>query len=708
MNAPDPIAQIQRAAIDGAVHIPLELLRASPTNPRKHFDQAHLDELADSIRKHGVIQPILARLAPAAKRGEPLYEVIAGERRWRASKIAGAPSIPALVRDMSDFEVLELQVIENLQREDLHPLEEAEGFAALLRRPDGLQGYASAEEIAARIGRSERHVYNRLALLKLVPQAREACLEGKISASVALLVAALSVDDQPAATEKLALGWGGEPYSARAAAAYLRDHFSLQLKKAPFPIADAALLPAAGACSACPKRTCANPDLFTDQAGGGIDSCLDRQCFDAKTKAHHELALAAHRAKGHEVLTEADAKKLMPYGAQSLRGAYLLDEPCALATSRKPLRQLLGQYAEVVVIDLHETLYEVAREAYVKKTLKTNGYLKPPAKKDEPRKQQPESLLPKPAKGKALTPAEIKAARDRAIAQRWPELAREQLGKHLMADERQKFTEGLQRMVVGFVLNASNAEMRPMLQAVGIAWPANKSFLTSDAIDRLADQATPQQLYALLVLAMAEANEWELGRDPKADVPLRKVARELGFDLQPAIDTATEEVQERMKAELEQLKAPAPAPAAKKAAAKKPAKAKDATQAFVDAHSGEVLIGGEPLKVGDRARVRKTATGRKTAKDGREGTIHSVGDDGRVLLKWGDKPHERGVYEPAELEPVAEREAGALKPTVKYRCPLTGSTWSGRGLQPAWVKAALANGKKLDELLATAEEQTDA
>ena len=92
MNAPDPIAQIQRAAIDGAVHIPLELLRASPTNPRKHFDQAHLDELADSIRKHGVIQPILARLAPAAKRGEPLYEVIAGERRWRASKIAGAPA----------------------------------------------------------------------------------------------------------------------------------------------------------------------------------------------------------------------------------------------------------------------------------------------------------------------------------------------------------------------------------------------------------------------------------------------------------------------------------------------------------------------------------------------------------------------------------------------------------------------------------------
>jgi DNA-binding protein H-NS len=114
------------------------------------------------------------------------------------------------------------------------------------------------------------------------------------------------------------------------------------------------------------------------------------------------------------------------------------------------------------------------------------------------------------------------------------------------------------------------------------------------------------------------------------------IASELGFDLQPAIDAATEEVQERMKAELEQLKAPAPAPAAKKAAAKKPAKGKDATEAFVEAH--------------------------------------------------------------------AKPKAGALKPTVKYRDPATGSTWSGRGLQPAWVKAALADGKTLHDLLATAEE----
>jgi ParB/RepB/Spo0J family partition protein len=638
MNAPDPIAQIQRAAIDGAVHIPLELLRASPTNPRKHFDQAHLDELADSIRKHGVIQPILARLAPAAKRGEPLYEVIAGERRWRASKIAGAPSIPALVRDMSDFEVLELQVIENLQREDLHPLEEAEGFAALLRRPDGLQGYASAEEIAARIGRSERHVYNRLALLKLVPEVRELCWEGKLSASVALVASALPADNQLRFAEECIRGWNGESLSARAAAARARQSYSTVLARCGFDVADAQLVPAAGACSTCPKRTAANPDLFTDEPSGA-DRCLDYDCFKGKLSAHHAERLRVLRGQGATVLSEDEALKLMPYGPQSLRGAHELDAPCVLATSGKPLRKLLGEdFTGVLVIDRHEHLYEVAREADVKKALKAKGLLKPPASKAAPLQQQPDALLPKPAKGKALTPADIKAARKRAIAERWPELATQQLGKHLMEREDRTFTDRMKRVMVAMLLQASNGDVRSLLAAAGVMLPPRAIGWqeSTKQIDQAILGATPQQLYALTVLAIAEADEYELRQNPKADVPLTIVARELGFDLAAAKAEATAEIEQRMAAELEQLKAPAPAPAAKKAAAKKPAKAKDATEAFVEAH--------------------------------------------------------------------AAPKAGALKPTVKYRCPATGSTWSGRGLQPAWVKAALASGKKLDELLATAEE----
>lgn len=710
MNAPDSIAQIQRAAIDGAVHIPLELLRASPTNPRKHFDQQHLDELAESIRKHGVFQPILARRIDGAKAGQPLYEVVAGERRWRASKLADQPSIPALVRELTDFEVLELQVIENLQREDLHFLEESDGFAALIRKPDGLQGYTKAEELAERIGRSERHVYNRLSLQKLVPQVRELCWEGKLSASVALLVATLPADDQVLFAERCIQGFGGEPFSARAAAAHLRQSFSLVLAKSGFPLDDATLVPAAGACTACPKRTLCNPDLFTD-APSAADSCLDRKCFEAKVAAQHDVELERHRAAGHEVLSEEEAKKLMPYGAHSLRGALRLDSPCDLALSRKPLREVLGAgFDKVVVIDLYETLHEVAREADVKKALKAKGLLKPPVKKDDPRAQEPERLLPKPAKGKQLTPAEIKKAREAAIAERWPSLAREQLAEHLLQIEP-VITERIQRMVTSALVWVSEEEPRAMLGAAGLDLKSLPQYLGQDHVAKLLDKASLQQLYALSVLSIAEVNPFVLERDPKAEQPLHVVARELGFDLQPAIDAATAEVQERMKAELEAQQQPAPT--AKKAPATKPAKAKTATEAFVDAHTGEVLLDGVVLKVGDRARVRKTATGRKTAKDGREGTIHSVGSDGRVMLKWGDKPFERGSYEPAELEPVGEASAVAqppkrateLKPTVKYRDPATGSTWSGRGLQPAWVKAALASGKTLDELLAVAEEQ---
>ncbi len=710
MNAPDPIAQIQRAAIDGAVHIPLELLRASPTNPRKHFDQAHLEQLADSVRKNGVFQPILVRLAADAKRGEPLYEVIAGERRWRASKLAGVKTIPSLVRDMTDFEVLELQVIENIQRDDFHPLEEAEGFAALLRKPDGLHGYTTAEELADRIGKSPRHVYNRLALLKLVPEVRELCWQGKLSPSVALVASALPADNQLRFAEECIRGWGGESLSARAAAARARQSYSTVLAKCGFDIADAQLVPAAGACSTCPKRTAANPDLFTDEPSG-TDRCLDYDCFKGKLTAHHAARLAVLRSEGATILSEEEAHKLMPYGPSSLRGAHALDQPCSLAISGKPLRKLLGEdFTNVLVIDKNEHLYEVAREADVKKALKAQGLLKPPAPKPGTKAAEPDALLPKPAKGKQLTPAQIKEARDQAIAERWPALAREQLGKRLLEMEP-VVTEGLQRMITTTLVYTSEEDLRTLLSAAGLDTKGMPTYPGQEQVAEVIARASLQQLYALTVLSIAEADPWRLKRNPKAEQPLHEVARELGFDLQPAIDAATAEVQERMKAELEAQQPSAPA--ARKAPAKKPAKAKTATEAFVDAHTAEVLIGGEPHKVGDRARVRKTATGRKTAKDGREGTIHSVGDDGRVLLKWGDKPHQRGVYEPAELEPVAEAPAASqpparateLKPTVKYRCPKTGSTWSGRGLQPAWVKAALASGKTLDELLAVAEEQ---
>src|SRR6266849_4032120 len=145
--------------------IPLENIRESKTNPRGYFDQAKLAELAENIRQHGVLQPILVRPLPEGAAGT--YELVAGTRRYRASKLAGRESIPASVRELTDAQCLELQLIENLQRADVHELDEARGYAALMHlQPETY----TVEVLAEKIGRSEKYVYARLRLTHLVDE----------------------------------------------------------------------------------------------------------------------------------------------------------------------------------------------------------------------------------------------------------------------------------------------------------------------------------------------------------------------------------------------------------------------------------------------------------------------------------------------------------------------------------------------------------
>jgi ParB/RepB/Spo0J family partition protein len=180
----------------GPQSIPIGAIAPSKTNPRKHFDQGALDELTDSVRRHGVLQPVLVRVrvqTSAQSRGGPLaghYELVAGERRYRAAKAAGLEEIPAIVRELEDVEVLEIQVVENLQRTDLHPLEEADGYQQLMRR-----GYDVAK-ISERVGRSVKYVYDRVKLLALTKKAQELFLEGRFTPGHAILLARLSPKDQ--------------------------------------------------------------------------------------------------------------------------------------------------------------------------------------------------------------------------------------------------------------------------------------------------------------------------------------------------------------------------------------------------------------------------------------------------------------------------------------------------------------------------------
>jgi ParB/RepB/Spo0J family partition protein len=169
----------------------LDVLHESPRNPRKCFDQAGLDELAASIKTKGVLTPLLVR---PNKDG---FEIASGHRRYRAAKLAGVTEVPALISPMDDTAFLELLVVDNLQREDLTPLEEAEGYKTLMAKA----GYDVAR-IADRIGRSAKYVYDRVKLLALIPAAMTLLRGGQITAGHAILLARLKPKDQQRALDE--------------------------------------------------------------------------------------------------------------------------------------------------------------------------------------------------------------------------------------------------------------------------------------------------------------------------------------------------------------------------------------------------------------------------------------------------------------------------------------------------------------------------
>ena len=158
---------------EGTLTIPLDSVRANPHQPRRRFDEAELSELAQSIREKGVLQPILVR--QAADGGG--YEIVAGERRWRAAQQAGVRSIPALVRSFSDAEAIENAIVENVQRADLSAVEEAEGYRSLAERFGRTQA-----QIAATVGKSREHVANALRLLQLPAPVQTMVREGRLTA----------------------------------------------------------------------------------------------------------------------------------------------------------------------------------------------------------------------------------------------------------------------------------------------------------------------------------------------------------------------------------------------------------------------------------------------------------------------------------------------------------------------------------------------
>lgn len=177
-------------------HVPIELIEPSPNNPRKFFKENDLEDLTRSLREKGMLQPLLVRRKPD-QRG---YEIIAGERRWRAAQRAGLHDLPVLIREMSDGEALEIALVENIQRSDLNPIEEARGYAQLIEQ----FGYTQ-QTLADSVGKSRSHIANTLRLLTLPAEVQRRLEEGDLTAGHARTLIAKS-DPVAAADQIVKLG----------------------------------------------------------------------------------------------------------------------------------------------------------------------------------------------------------------------------------------------------------------------------------------------------------------------------------------------------------------------------------------------------------------------------------------------------------------------------------------------------------------------
>ncbi len=572
---------------DVIVQIPIGELHESPFNPRKRF--TGIKELADTMRPPNgrVLQALLVRprvpplfageadLASTAVAG---YEVVFGHRRRRAGEEAGLSTLPCMVRAMTDAEARHCQVVENLQREDVHPFEEAEGFETLMRE-DGL----TADQVAEQFGKSRSYVYGRLKLLQACPEVRDACLDGKIGSEVALLVARLrtpKLQEKALAairndTSSMAKMDDGGKRSFRHIRDLLADKFTLELKAAIFDIEDGTLCPQAGTCSACPKRT-GNAPEFEDLASknregahgahftknGGPDICTDPDCFAGKKAAHLARKATEAAQSGATVISGNKAKAAI--GADGRLKGYV-----ALKDVKQALKQAPKDSAAPQVVTIIDQ-----RTGQAVKAVKTADL--------------PASAQPKPQQGRG-------PQRDWEAERR----------------ERQALVDAEQQR---------RAALHPQLRTAMLA-------------------ATPSADELRLVLWMAASGgvDWQVKE---------KVAARHGI--------------------------------------------------ATDDHKGFEWT-------------------EKLAPDQMRLMLMDL------LLEWGCDVE----YQPEDNRPLFDRlvamygtgDEGASTPTtagasaalsapagksprdVKYTCPDTLQTWSGRGLKPAWVKAALARGVKLEALL---------
>lgn len=602
----------------GFADLPHAAIVQSQTNPRTHFDDAFIKDLAADIARNGLMQAILVRPLPASRVEEtswaevlptdtypftprrrdmrPTHEIVAGEQRWRACKIAGLRTIPCMVRDLTDDQVLEFQLVENLKRRDLHAMEEAEGYERMIQR-----GH-TADEIAVLIDKGRTYVYETLSLLRLVPDVRKAFYEGRIVRTVAELIAKHTAELQPAILKDVAaVDHLGDGMSFRKAREHIRNTYMLQLTAAPFNTENAQLVPAAGTCQACPKRSGANPDLFG--ALESSDTCTDPPCFALKKAAHYEAIQQAAEARGQIVITGRQAREIMP-DSRTMRGYTRVDEPQDVGGGEmKSLRGVLGEdLPPTTLIEDPSThaMVEALPTAEAGKLLRDRNAPKAPT----PTTATTPAPAPQPEESEATEKRKLSDTYEKA----WRTRAVRAIADQALDDDATNawaLSEKTLRNVACLIVTH--------LQGAGLALAAELANVgkvgAQDGIaEHLRNDLPADALLTWIHVLMAAQDLQRLDK-PAANIEVS--ADELLIDLKPMQSIVKKDMKKEAAAKAPAAPAASPAPAATKPArkGKTPAPTLDEFQAQIaEKLREEDSLNGFGFKPDDRVRIKANLT----------------------------------------------------------------------------------------------------
>ena len=289
-------------------------IRERKTNPRHFFNVATMQELAESIKSTGVHQPITVRpVQNDMIDAEPThFEIVCGARRFRASEMAGKEKIPAIIRRLNDEEAALVCSIENLQRVDLHPMEEAEGFRQILA--DGTK----VDDLAQQLGKSKAYIYASIKLCSLCGEVKKLFIEGKIAASHAVLIARipLRITQIEVANETIKWNWPVSNLERMIAGRY-----QCKLDDAKWNLKDEKLHPSAGSCVKCPNRT---GNQQHNYPGISANVCTDTSCFSIKRAKFAESIIQKAQISG-KVISGTEAEKILPNKYAELNSKTLVD-----------------------------------------------------------------------------------------------------------------------------------------------------------------------------------------------------------------------------------------------------------------------------------------------------------------------------------------------------------------------------------------------